>query len=113
MSVDILVKKMIRRYGRTVKRKARTVADDGSYTYTVSYPVRGQFSQITATDEVFYRFGVALEADYIGTFLSDTEIEIGDLLELQPDEWYEVVTKVTRYTGSKADFIEVLLRRRE
>ena len=113
MMVELYVKKMIRRYGRTVKRKARSVSSDGSYEYTVAEPVRGMFSQIMPTDEVYYRFGVGLDAQYIGTFLPDTDIEIGDLLELEDDVWYEVITKAERKTGRRVDFIEVLLRRRE
>jgi len=116
MSVQkIILKKMLRYYGQTVQRKRRIRNVDGEdiyYTYEVEEPIRGHFSQITPTDEAMAGWGISLNADYIGTFLSGTLVEEGDLLYIV-DGWYEVQTKIIRRTGEKAGYIEVLLRRKE
>lgn len=111
----IILKKMIRYYGQTVQRKKRTRNVDGEdvyYSYSVEEPIRGHFSQITPTDEAMSGWGLSLNADYIGTFLPGTLVEEGDLLYIT-DGWYEVQNKITRRTGEKDDYIEVLLRLKE
>ncbi|MEM2262554.1 MAG: hypothetical protein QXK24_08900 [Ignisphaera sp.] len=111
----LYIKKMIRHYGQTVPIKKRKVLIDEQgnafYVYEQDEPVRGHFNQITPTDEAIQRWGRYIECDCIGTFLPDTNIEEGDQLFIN-GAWYEVVNKVVRSTKGKADFIEVLLRRR-
>lgn len=111
---DLFIRKMIRTYGQTVQHKKRVKNVEGEevfYSYVVQEPKRGQFSQITSTDQVFDRWGFRIEADMIGTFLPGTEVNEGDLLYVN-DAWYEVLDRTVRKTGSKEDFVEVLLRRR-
>lgn len=106
---------MIRHYGQTVKRKKRVRNEDSGevyYTYTVEEPIRGQFIQITPTDEMFNRWGRTIDADYIGTFLPGTKVLKGDLLEIN-DDWYEVENLVKRRTRGVTDYIETLLRRKK
>jgi len=111
----LYIKKMIRTYGQSVKRKKRVKHEDNGevyYTYTDEEPVRGQFSQLTALDQAVNRWGVPVEADYIGTFLPGTEIYEGDLLYID-NAWYEVVNIMYRRTSGEVDYIEVLLRKRK
>lgn len=112
----LYVKKMIEHYGQTVPIKRRIINNDKSgnvyYTYEIGEPVRGQFDQITATDEAIQRWGRYIECDCIGTFLPGTEVNEGDLLYIN-DGWYEVVSKVERRSKGEVDFIEVLLRRKD
>ena len=111
----LIIKKMIRHYGQEVKRQKRVRNEDDEevyYTYTVEEPIRGQFTQITPTDEVFNRWGRTIDADYIGTFLPDESLLEGDLLYVN-DGWYEVVNLVNRRTKGITDYKEALLRRKK
>jgi len=113
-NIELIIKKMLRRYGQKVQHKKRVKNTEGEevyYTYEVKEPKLGQFSQITSTDQVLDRWGFRIEADMIGTFLPGTDINEGDLLYID-NIWYEVQDKVVRKTGDKEDFIEVLLRRK-
>jgi len=113
-NIEIIIKKMLRRYGQKVQHKKRIKNIEGEeifYTYEVQEPKLGQFSQITSTDQIMERWGIRIEADVIGTFLPDTDVNEGDLLYID-NEWYEVQDKVVRRTGDREDFIEVLLRRK-
>ena len=102
-------------YGQTVNRRQRIRTDvDGDfiYTYVTKEPIRGQFTQLTATDEAVERWGFFVDADYIATFLPTTEVEEGDLLYLY-DAWYEVENFVKRRTRGIVDYKEALLRKKE
>jgi hypothetical protein len=116
MSVEKLyIKKMIKHYGQEVMRKKRTKnynGDEVYYTYSVEQPVKGHFMQITPVDEMLMNWGFEKTCDYIATFLPDTEIEEGDLLNID-DNWYEVSQKITRRTGEKVEYIETLLKLKE
>ena len=112
---SIIIKKMIRYYGQTVKHKRRISHTEGGevyYTYEVKEPKRGQFMQLTALDQALNRWGVQVDADYIGTFLPGTDIQEGDLLEVD-ESWYEVQNVMYRRTRGEVDYIEVLLRHKE
>ena len=114
--VDIFIKRMINKYGQTVKHKRRVEVDLGAgeieIEYTVQEPKTGQFSEITPLDEILDRMGRRVEADYIGTFLPDTDVLEGDLLEIN-GAWYEVQNLFQRRTAGTIDYLEVLLRRRK
>ena len=113
---SIAIKKMIRQYGQEVEHKQRIETvneDDGSvvYTYVVKEPKKGQFQQLTPMDQYVDRYGVKINADYIVTFVPDTEVSEGDLLYIDSN-WVEVATKIERRTGIKVDYIELLLRKK-
>jgi len=113
--MKLIITKMIRRYGQTVKRQKRIRHKDNGevyYTYTVEEPIRGQFTQILPTDEAYNRWGRSIEADYIGCLLPGTEIYEGDLLYIN-DNWYECTTMAKRRTRGIVDYIEILLVRKK
>lgn len=111
--VNLVVKKMIRKYGETVQHKKRVSNDEGNgevyYSYTVEEPKRGQFMQLTATDEIFQKYGVVKSGDWIATFLPDTDVNKGDLLYVG-DAWLEVQQVIERKTSASVDYVECLLR---
>lgn len=112
----LYIKLMIRKYGMTVEHRRKTTIDKGGglveYEWTVMEPIRGQFNQITPYDTTYNRYGAPIDADYIGTFLPDADIEEGDQLYVN-DNWLEVDTKFPRKTGDKTDYIEILFRRKK
>jgi len=115
MPISTIVRRLIRKYGIELIRKKRieTIEDNERvYSYGTQEIVRGQVSQLTGYAESWEMPGLQIRADYLVTFLPDTEIEVGDLLKIG-DEWTEVVEKLYRKTGRKVDFIECLCRRRE
>ena len=114
-NIELIIKKMLRRYGQKVQHKKRIKNTEGEevyYTYEVKEPKRGQFMQLTALDQALNRWGVQVDADYIGTFLPGTDIQEGDLLEID-GSWYEVQNVMYRRTKGEVDYIEVLLRHKE
>jgi hypothetical protein len=113
---NITIRKMIRTYGQTVqrKRRVRTIDSNGDYTYSYELmePITGQFTQLTATDESAMHWGFAVDADYIATFLPNSDVKEGDIYYLD-DGWREVQNFVARSTKGRIDFIEALLRTKE
>ena len=109
------IKLMIRHFGETVSYKKRIKTDLGDgeaeYSYETQEPVRGQFLRITPFDEMIDKWGKRIEADMIGSFLPDVDIEEYGLLYIR-DGWYEITTKLPHATSGITDYIEVLLRRR-
>jgi len=115
-STGLYIRIMIRKLGVDVKHRRKTTIDKGGglveYEWTVMAPIRGQFNQITPFDTTYNKFGAPIDADYIGTFLPDANIEEGDQLYVD-DNWLEVDTKFPRRTGANVDYIEVLLRKKK
>lgn len=111
----VIIHKMIRKYGQTVEHKKKvSIQSEGEeeVTYEVQTPKRGQFDQLTGFSLMYDRAGYREEGDYIGTFLSGTDVWEGDLLKVD-DIWLEVVSRMVRKTGGSEDYIEVLLRRKK
>jgi len=112
--LSIPIRKIIRRYGRHVKIRYRDESIvDGKPIFTYSDPeiILGQFEMLTDIEETWLRVGLRIDADYRGTVLPDTKVNVGDIIELD-DGWYEVIRLIYRYTAKNIDFKELLLRKR-
>lgn len=114
MATRIYINKMIRKYGQTVQHMRKTTIDKGDGLVEIEYvsqePKRGNFAQLTGFDTIWDRLGYRIEADYIGTFLPDTDLQEEDRLYID-DHWYEIDTIIPRKTGEIIDYLETLLRR--
>lgn len=110
-----MIRYMIRKYGQDLPHKKKVSVDMGNGEYDIFYKAntnkRGQVNQISPLDVAVNKYGQRIEADYIVTFLPDTDVHHGDMLYID-DCWVEVVDWFDRRTGGKKDYIECHCRRR-
>ena len=113
---NLTVMMMIRKFGETVphRKRVKTVIDASAGEYEYNYedqePKRGQFNEIMPYDELMTRFGVKSEADYLGTFLPDTDVAEGDLLYVH-GYWMEILNLYRHRTSGTIDYLEGLMRK--
>jgi len=97
--------------GQNVRIRKRKIVNN-EITYTDPEVVKALVEQITGYTEVWERLGIIVDADYRVTFPANTDIDIGDLVEVN-NEWCRVTEKIVRKIGNNVNSIECLLRKRE
>jgi len=109
----ITVRKLIEKFGTSVriKRRSESVDSDGHVTYSYDTIIEDKclWSPASGFMEEWYRVGYEESVDRLATFKSSSTISVGDIVVFPDNSEYEVREIVERQFGDTLYSYEVLL----